>query len=272
MAATRARSLLVLAALTGSFGCINVVGLNGFDVEPAAGNPTDAGARPDADAEAGVPDRCSGGTCNVACSADAAARCPSNLVCAGGMCVAPANCRPEGGLACTPFGQCGCDRGKTCVADRVLGTGDGRCEAPGLGGAAVPCVANADCQIGLACYEGLCSSFCATAADCLFGTASICRPIGSANVCLRTCDPFAPVDECGNGAKCAYSSYSDVPVCMRAGTAADGASCGLDTQVCARGLTCTSSNTCRKLCQTGSLCATGTCPAPAPAEPYSVCP
>jgi hypothetical protein len=288
----KASALGLMAAALAS-ACLNVIGLDGYEVRDlpdassgSGGRGGSAGSGGTGGASATGGTSGSGGTdgasgsggaggttgsggsdagcanCNVSCP-DASA-CPSGLACQSGKCVQPPTCQTMTGSRCERIPQCGCSSTETCLVDTIGSSRAGRCLTAGTSDLGEACQQDPQCRLGLACYAGRCSSFCNNNSDCAAG--SVCRRVGfeatAAGVCLLPCDPFAPENPCGSGLKCAFAAHlADVtePVCQRAGSSGPGGSCAEDAYVCGPGLTC-QSNLCRELCGTVSPeCSAGTC-------------
>ena len=269
----RVRRIVAAVLAAAPMSCINVVGLGGYTIDesPVAADAGSGGASgadattPPADGSApdAVAAVCSAATpdkCTVDCSAGGS--CPSGMSCVRSACVAPSSCSPEAGITCIPFGQCGCSAEQSCVQDLYGMSDAGRCITPGSGAPGTPCDIDGKCRIGLACYEGICSAYCATPADCGLGADGACKLLGRENVCFHTCDPFAEPSPCGSGAKCAIPTDVVLPaVCMRAGAKTQGGTCSVDQYACASGYTCMRNGICRKLCRLGGSDCTASCDA-----------
>jgi hypothetical protein len=285
------RACRVVAAVlaVAPLSCIEIVGLGGYTVEDdpplvdsgsggtiaadaaVIDGPVEAtGALADGSAPETLPASCGAGApekCTVDCGSGAS--CPSGLWCVAGACISPRGCSPEAGLVCTPFGQCGCRADQSCVQDLYGTSTAGRCITPGPGGQGSPCDLDGKCRIGLACYEGICSAYCAASTDC--GAEGTCALLGRENVCFHLCDPFSQSAPCGSGAKCALPTDVAVgTVCMRAGVATQGESCSVDPTACAPGTTCLGDGVCRKLCRIGASDCAGSCDVVA-GTAYGVC-
>jgi len=237
--------VLLAAALPGA--CLNVIGLDGYEVRDlpdasggggssgrggSAGSAGSDGSSGNGGASASGGTSGSAGTngasgangsggsagsagrdagcatCHVSC-ADATA-CPSGLACQSGMCVKAPTCEINTGNRCELIPQCGCDPTETCLVDTINVTRAGRCVSAGMTDIGEPCQQDFQCRLGLACYAGRCSSFCNQTSDCAEGFN--CRRIGFmatvAGVCLEPCDPFATGNPCGTGLKCAFAAHT----------------------------------------------------------------
>jgi len=247
-------------------------------VSAACGN-SDAG-------DSGAPSVCStnadchdGLQCNVASGACASGASAGGMAGVGGASgVSSMNTSAQS--QCTTKPQSGCPTGSVCLVANASGATS--CYSSGsvpYGGA---CSTINDCQSGLLCVFGQCTTLCARASDCKSAPYATCSPypqrgsalaiIGS-SFCSIQCNPADPSNSarsadftaCLRGATCSVQG-SDGPTgatdCYLPGTVTSGNPCN-DTNLCAAGLICLtqkSSATCTPMCLMGrTQCRVGSC-------------
>lgn len=171
------------------------------------------------------------------------------------------SCTPPNGGTCDPVAQCGCNADQGCHFISLAGTTG--CLKAGTTVPYAKCSTDGECQAGTSCVSGLCTPFCATAADCP-GSGRSCQQVSGGNppqdipgylVCTAKCDPINPSAVCGGGVTCLAFPGNDDTDCFVAGTATSGKCAGKRGDECAPGYRCAGESdatlACRKWCRRG---------------------
>lgn len=163
---------------------------------------------------------------------------------------------PTGGM-CDPFRQCGCPPTEHCT-----GSGGDRfahCQDPRGSLKLGDYCATAACGVGLTCILDRCTSYCASASDCVGTGPFTCAPYPADvtySICTANCDPKSPGPVCGAGG-CAFLTATRTG-CRSAGSVAAGGACAADS-TCAPGTVCKGGDgtgpKCRKYCTGLADCA-----------------
>jgi hypothetical protein len=123
---------------------------------------------------------------------------------------------PVAGSPCDDSPQCGCAAGLNCSVNNNT-TGATACVAAGSTPNGYACTGSGagQCMVGSSCVDGVCESYCETAADC-GGTYHSCDQISNSSgtaipgfkTCSQLCNPLKPDDAtspfmaCGPGIGC----------------------------------------------------------------------